>query len=60
MHIPLRGNLIIQLTHGPAAEVPGIFIFGVRLWNLLIDTLKFPISDDCLSPEYQFSPERNP
>ena len=60
MDVSLRGNLVIQLANRTAAEISWVLILGICLGNLLVDPLKFFVTDDRLPPEYQFSPERNP
>ena len=39
-----------------AAQVSGVFIFGIHILDSAVNTLKFRIGDDSLSPENQLSP----
>ena len=60
MHAALCGNLVVQLAHGAAAQVPRILVPGVRFGNLFVDPFKLLISDNRLSPQNQFSLKGNP
>ena len=52
-HITLRRNFAVQLAHGAAAEVTGIFVLFV-LAQCFIDAIKLAVRDDALAPQHQF------
>ena len=52
-------DLVVQLTHGAAAEIPGIFVLCLHVLNLRIDPLKIRVADHCLPPQHQLPPKRD-
>ena len=40
-HISSGCDLVVQLAHGTAAQISGVFIFGICISDGLIDALKF-------------------
>ena len=54
-HVPPGRDLVVQLAHRAAAEIPGILIFCLDVCDLLIDPFKIPVSDHRFPPENQLS-----
>ena len=55
MNVAFCRNLIVQLAHRTAAEVPRILVFRIDILDLLIDLLKIGIADDRLAAQNQLS-----
>lgn len=55
MNVAFCRNLIVQLAHRTAAEVPRILVFRIDILNLLVDLLKIGIADDRLAAQNQLS-----
>ena len=49
-HIPPGRNLVVQLSHGAAAEVPGILVLRVHVLYPGIYLLKVRVADNRLAP----------
>ena len=47
--ISFGGDLIVELTHGSAAQIPGILILGLCICDLSVDLLEITVSDDRFS-----------
>ncbi len=58
-HIPPGRNLVVQLSHGAAAEVPGILVLRVHVLYPGIYLLKVRVADNRLAPQDQLSLEGN-
>ena len=58
--MPLRGHFVIQLPHRTAAEIAGIFVFGVYIIYFLVDPFKIRVIDNRLPADNQLSLIRNP
>ena len=54
-HPPLCRDLVIQLAHRAAAQIPRILVLCIRVPDLLIDLLKVFVRDDRFPPQDKFA-----
>ncbi len=49
--ISLSCDLVVELAHGAAAQVPWVLILGIHILDLFIDALEIGVFDHCLAPQ---------
>ena len=57
-HVSLRSDLVIQLAHRSAAQIPRIFIFCIGITDLFINLLKIFIRNNCFASKDKLSFKR--
>ena len=55
LHIPFCCDLVVELAHGTAAKVPGIFVTGIHILDLFVDLFKVRIGDNGLPAKDQLT-----